>query len=677
MSQKTPRFITLPEYADAVPLDVFHRQLEPKIIASVLPKDLHILYRAHFFIRTGGKTTILITADDYYKLWVNGVFAGQGPAPCFPFKTYVNKIDITPYLKEGDNIIAVHTLYQGLINRVWVSGDDRLGLWFEIIQEGKIIAVSDNSVKCRMHTGFDPLEKIGYDTQFMERYDSRSPEAGFEKPQYDDTNWICAVPCIYDDHRLTYQLSELLEFEEIPPVHVNKEPLKNGRKIIIYDYGANYVGTLFVAAKGKYANIVHLRFGQEIDTEGHVRYVLRSGCRYEEEWILSGQNDYLDEYDYKSFRYAEVELPEDCEINDVHLLARHYPFHLKRTFDSDNPDLIRIWNLCVRSLKYGVQEVIQDCMDREKGQYLGDGSLSSTSFAVLTGDLSVMEKMIDNAFDTAFINSGLMTCSPCSKMQEIAEYVLMLPHLLRAHILLSGSSTFASQYYGRMKEALEWFRENYEKDDGLLYGVDKWCVVDWPMQARDGYDFDLTEGKVNPGTHCVINAYYVGAVNALNRLAEETGHVIYRDAEPLRKSFIENFFDADKLAFRDIPKKADTYENAHCALPSSAFALCFGLCPDRNTELITIRRIIDAPSDRMAFFGTFAALVGLKRLGEEKLIRDIILSPGRWLRMLREGADSTYEAWGRDLKWNTSLFHLCYTYPVLFLCDWGMEKLFC
>ena len=30
----------------------------------------------------------------------------------------------------------------------------------------------------------------------------------------------------------------------------------------------------------------------------------------------------------------------------------------------------------------------------------------------------------------------------------------------------------------------------------------------------------------------------------------------------------------------------------------------------------------------------------------------------------------------KDLKWNTSLFHLCYTYPVLFLCDWGIEKLF-
>ena len=163
----------------------------------------------------------------------------------------------------------------------------------------------------------------------------------------------------------------------------------------------------------------------------------------------------------------------------------------------------------------------------------------------------------------------------------------------------------------------------------------------------------------------------------MNALARETGHAPYRDAEPLRKAFVDNFFDAEKRAFRDIPKKADAEGKAHCALPSSAFALCFGLCPDRETEEETVRRIMEAPAERMAFFGTFAALVGLKRLGEEERIRQILKSPGRWLRMLREGADSTYEAWGRDLKWNTSLFHLCYTYPVLFLCDWGMEELFC
>ena len=673
-------FITLPEYADAVPVDVFHRQLEKKEIRAVLPKNLHVLYRARFGVRAGERTVIRITADDGYRLFVNGRFAGQGPAPCFPFKTYVNEIDLTPFVREGENLLAVHTLYQGLINRVWVSGDDRLGLWFEVRcadENGeRTAAVSDEAVRCRLHSGFEVLGKVGYDTQFMERYDSRAPEVGFESPDYDDSGWGFAARCLHDDRTLCPQPSAMLEFERIEPAACERSELPDGRVRLTYDFGAHYVGNLTAIARGERGDRIVLRFGQEPDGEGRVRFVLRSGCRYEEEWILSGGEDRPDPFDYKSFRYAEVELPAGCSITDAVVEARHYPFRLRRLCNTADPDLVRIWSLSVRSLKYGVQEVIQDCMEREKGQYLGDGSFTSASFAVLTGDLSIMEKLIDNAFDTAFINRGLMTCSPCSMMQEIAEYVLMLPHLLLTHVRLSGSAEFAGRYYDRLCDVLDFFRESYEHQDGLLYGLDKWCVVDWPAQARDGYDFDLSEGKINPGTHSVINAYHVGAVKAVNRLARLLGRERYRDPEPLIRAYLENFWDADRLAVRDIPRKADREGRAHCALPSSAFALCFGLIPCGEGVRQTVERIMEAPAERMAFFGTFAALVGLKRLGREDLIRRLMKDEGRWLRMLREGADSTYEAWGRDAKWNTSLFHLCYTYPVLFLCDWGMEDVF-
>ena len=681
MEEKKAVFITLPEYAGAVPVDVFHRQLEKKEIRAVLPKNLHVLYRARFDCRAGERASIRITADDGYRLYVNGRFAGQGPAPCFPTKTYVNEIDLTPFVREGENVLAVHTLYQGLINRVWVSGDDRLGLWFEVrcsVENGeeRIAAVSGGEVRCRLHTGFEAMGKVGYDTQFMERYDSRAPEKGFEAPDYDDGDWSFAAPCLHDDRTLCPQPSAMLEFERIEPVACERLELPDGGVRLTYDFGGHYVGNLTAAACGKNGDRIVLRFGQELDGEGRVRFVLRSGCRYEEEWILSGGEDCLDAFDYKSFRYAEVELPAGCVLTDAAVCARHYPFRLRRLCGTADPELVRIWNLCVRSLRYGVQEVIQDCMDREKGQYLGDGSFTSASFAVLTGDLSIMEKLVDNAFDTAFINRGLMTCSPCSMMQEIAEYVLMLPHLLLTHAHLSGSAEFAGRYYDRLCDVLDFYRESYEREDGLLYGLDKWCVVDWPAAARDGYDFDLSEGKVNPGTHSVINAYYVGAVKGTNRLAGLLGKEPYRDPAPLIRAYRENFWDGERLAVRDIPKKADKDGKAHCALPSSAFALCFGLIPDEAGEARTVERIMEAPAERMAFFGTFAALVGLKRLGREDLIRRLLKDEGRWLRMLREGADSTYEAWGRDAKWNTSLFHLCYTYPVLFLCEWGMEKVF-
>ena len=49
---------------------------------------------------------------------------------------------------------------------------------------------------------------------------------------------------------------------------------------------------------------------------------------------------------------------------------------------------------------------------------------------------------------------------------------------------------------------------------------------------------------------------------------------------------------------------------------------------------------------------------------------------GAWLRMIREGATTTFEGWGKDSKWNTSLFHLAMSYGALFLADTDLDNLF-
>ena len=44
--------------------------------------------------------------------------------------------------------------------------------------------------------------------------------------------------------------------------------------------------------------------------------------------------------------------------------------------------------------------------------------------------------------------------------------------------------------------------------------------------------------------------------------------------------------------------------------------------------------------------------------------------------MLREDATTTFEGWGKDTKWNTSLFHLTMSYAALFLSDTDTAALF-
>ena len=56
-------------------------------------------------------------------------------------------------------------------------------------------------------------------------------------------------------------------------------------------------------------------------------------------------------------------------------------------------------------------------------------------------------------------------------------------------------------------------------------------------------------------------------------------------------------------------------------------------------------------------------IYGLMRQGETELLHELLVDEGAWLRMLSEGATSTFEAWYKDQKWNTSLFHLAGVVP--------------
>ena len=41
-----------------------------------------------------------------------------------------------------------------------------------------------------------------------------------------------------------------------------------------------------------------------------------------------------------------------------------------------------------------------------------------------------------------------------------------------------------------------------------------------------------------------------------------------------------------------------------------------------------------------------------------------------------EDATTTFEGWGKDTKWNTSLFHLTMSYAAVFLADVDLKMLF-
>ena len=664
----TGSWITTEEFEGLEPRNVFHRQLDTTVNLPEEHLNKHILFRKRFEIENDFRDAVLyISGDDYYKLYVNGSFVAQGPAPAYPFAYTYNVVDVTPFLRKGENQIAIHTYYQGLINRVWVSGDNRHGLLCDLELDGEVVLSSDESFKVCEHSGYREIGRVGYDTQFLEEYDSNAKECAFMEEGFDDSSWKSARVRKVVDYKMVPQATKSLVFEEIQPKLMTTEENR-----ITIDFGKCFVGYLNVTVHGKQNDVVTIHCGQELWEDGSVRYQMRCNCNYEEQWILSGAADTLNWFDYKAFRYVELVLPEGCSVEYVSLMVRHYPFELQAKMKEaykDVPELQQIWDLCVHSIGYGVQEVIQDCMEREKGFYVGDGCYTALCHMLMTGNDSMVRYLIDSAYLSSSFVESTVTCLNCSFMQEIAEFPLMLVSLMMWHYRLTEDKEYLKKNYDFAYKLAEIYRKDYEKD-GLLQNLDKWCVVEWPKNFRDDYDVNLKQGQVCETPHIAINAYYIEMISNLNKMAEILGKAPYRDLTELKKCFFEAFYDDKRHVFKD------SVLTEHSSYVSNVFAFGFGLLPDEKCEKNILNMIRERGISDVSLFAAFPMMVGMIRNGREEEVKGLLLDDGAWLRMLREDATTTFEGWGKECKKNASLFHLTMSYAAIFLADIDHKKLF-
>ena len=241
--------------------------------------------------------------------------------------------------------------------------------------------------------------------------------------------------------------------------------------------------------------------------------------------------------------------------------------------------------------------------------------------------------------------------------------------LLLEYCHLSGNRDFVRERYAAFADILDFYRENYAEADGLLNRLDKWCVVEWPNNMRDNYDVDLTEGKVCDTKHNAINAYYIGAVKCLNKIARWLGLEPYADAAALQAAFVEAFYDRERKLFRD------SAESGHISMPGNIYAAFYELFPDRAGVKNVIAMIREKRLSQSLLFVTFPLLAFLKKENEDELLRELLTDDQAWLNILAEGGTRTFEGWGRETKWNTSLFHLTLTFGAAFLTDWNISDI--
>ncbi len=667
------QWIVPKEFAELAPIDVFHKENVKKEIE--LPEELkntHMLFQ-HMFAwdsdndssaGTFGKLPVKlkITADDYYKVYINGHFVGQGPTQGYFFAYNWNEYDISEYLKPGDNEILVDVYYQGLINRAYNSGDRRLGMIAAGFAGEQYLFGTGTDWKYVISDCYTITHTIGYDTDFAENVDLRRYKEPYK-------------PCVEKqvDYTFATEPAKTLQVYEKCPVYeeklytqkytCNSEPEQEN---MFYDFGQEITGSLHIKALGHAGDRIRILCGEELEnSDVKVRCNMRCNCLYEEYIILAeGENDYT-QYEYKGFRYVTLLPDEGVQLLKVSAVVRHYPFRDDYCeLQTDSKVLKAVWELCKNGVKYGSQEVYVDCPTREKGQYSGDMVVTASAQVILSGDTSLLKRAIDCQMQSTHVCKGLMAVTPGSFMQEIADYSLLFPIIALNYYHYSGDKVYLKQNLQVCEEMLNYFK-GFARADGLLEDMtDKWNMVDWPENLRDDYDFPMTRPmQAGSGSHNVLNALYVGFVKKVEQIRDILELPYENHSDALTEAFNHEFYNEKTGLYTDAAK------TTHSALHSNVLPLYFGISRDKDEE-----KLADFIMEKKLCCGVYMAyflLKGLCRIGRHKDALALITSEeeNSWYNMVREGGTTCFEAWGKDKKWNTSLCHPWASAPISVLAE--------
>jgi alpha-L-rhamnosidase len=645
-------------------IDVYHKEKlpAPKLFG---PQNVHTLFRKDITLREKPKQALLtITGDDYYKFYIGGQLVVQGPEAGYPAAHPYYWLDVTDFLRAGTNCLASHSYYQGQQNRVWNSADNRSGFMLRLqvryANDEEESFVTDGSWRSHTLNAFPTGETIGYKTQYSEDIDLRKIPQGWRETGFEADDW--EKPLIgFQDHRFVQQITPPLQRYRVDPV-ITKE-IEEGR--YFYDFGGEIVGHTRIRIQGENGKKLTVRHGEELTEDGEVRFEMRASCKYEEKPVLTGQEDLIEFYDYRAFRYIEIlDAPTEPE---VWVEVRHHPFDSEKSgLQSSDKLLEDIWKMCSRGVQMGAQGGFLDCPSREKGAYLGDAVITGRSHLWLTADASLNRKTLVDFMHSKEICPGLMAVAPGSFMQEIAEYSLQYPMVLWEYYRHTGDKAFLKTIRDDVFEGLFAYFAARENEAGLLENIqEKWVLVDWPENLRDDYDYELA----NAGENTVLNAFYYGALRKAAQIERELGRdgrAYDEKANTIEKNFAERFVDIATGLYRDAP------DSLHSSLHANAIPLAFGLTKGADkTKMLNLIR------EKKLSCGVYIASYVIEacfKAGAGDLAYQLITSKDEhsWNEMIKHGATTCMEAWGPDQKWNTSWCHPWSSSPIYLIAEYVM-----
>lgn len=451
-----------------------------------------------------------ILADSRYRLFVNGKRIQWGPAPSDPRWQEADPIDLTAFLTEGKNVIAVEVCFFGSGDGTHPMGKPGFILNLDMDQEK---LVTDASWDCFLAKSWRPGQyKRWFLRSLQEEFDARLYPYGWDTSDFKpDENWTKAIlvsqdgkepsVCnssseyvweIFGDKQLSEirkrSISTMREFdfhattlEESMWIHW-KRPAEDYFDLLVSDAFETIDkpitrslgdGEWEISPQGNYAAALTFSFPEQgvgwphftIDApegtivellvhEAHQKggpALINSHFNSWSRFICKEGINHFETFDFESFRWLQLHIRNfnrPIKIASVGMRRRIYPWKSEPTIVISDDTIQHVVNAAVNTLFNCAQETLVDGMARERQQYSGDGSHQLHAVIQTLGDITLPYRFVNTFSQGLSIDGYFMDSWPA--WDRLARTVERQMHLTGWGPILDHSIGFcfdAFHYY--------------------------------------------------------------------------------------------------------------------------------------------------------------------------------------------------------------------------------------
>lgn len=626
-----------------------------------------------------GSFVVHVSADNRYRLFVNGQAVSSGPARSDLGHWNFETVDIARQLKPGKNTLAA-IVWNAAEYAPFAQISYQTGFILQGNTEAEDLVNTDKTWRVLRNESYKPLP---VDRAKLQSYlvtgdgddvdGSRYPW-GWEQPSFDDSKWKEAQPLWFagkprglgsDGNWMLVPRSIPLFQEErinigkmvatgvtgkLMPVAVRSDlPFtiqKNTKWSILIDQGILVNAFPVLNTTGGKGAKITLTYAEALYDEKR-----QKGNR--NEWLGKEIMGIQDRFTtdggtgrtfrplwFRTWRWLQLDIEtgdEALSINDLYGMSYGYPLVAKASFNSSDSTHAKIWEVGWRTAQRCAGETYFDCPYYEQLSYVGDTRIQALISLYVSGDDRLVRKSIED-FDNSRISDGLTQSRyPCNDMQIIPTYSMFWVSMVYDYWMLRNDTAFVKRFLPGISDVLAWeesrLAPNTNGASGMMGPTEWWNFVDWAWPWSEEERIGGVPPGVAKGGSSILTLQFAYTLRQAAALYDYFGKDAEADhcialADRLVEATYRLCWDKERNMFADNPSKTTFSQHANI------LAVLTDAIPFEEQKELLFKTIGDKRITQTTLYFRFYLLEALKK---HEMGKELDAQLDDWRTMLNMG----------------------------------------